>query len=305
MKKYFFVLFLFFTLFHNIYGILGTAGGPAPFLSMGTGARAVALSGAFSSFYDDVSCGYWNPAAISFLNNIGLSTMISFLTLDRSYNYFAGVFPTQYGVIGFSLINFSIGNIEGRTEDTEEFYLFSDTENAYIASYGYKIFKWIAIGGNIKIIDIKLAGYGANGFSFDASIFLAPFENFSFSVVFRDFFNGLYWTTGTKERILFTMRLGIMTQVFNKMLKVALEGEQIESHDAIIKTGVEAEFFKKIFLRGGCSYAFYSQEFDWTAGAGLKINIYNILTQIDYALLKEEFITSFDINHKISLSIYF
>jgi hypothetical protein len=272
---------------------------------MGTGARAVSMSGAFSSFYDDVSCSYWNPAAISFLNNIGLSTMISFLTLDRSYNYIGGVFPLQYVTIGFSFINFSIGNIEGRTGDTEEFYLFSDTENAYIASCGYEIFKWIAVGGNIKIIDIKLAGYGANGFSFDGGIFIKPFENISFGVVFRDFFNGLYWTTGTKERILFTMRIGMMAELFEKILKVSIEGEQIEAHDAIIKSGAEIAFFKILFLRGGCSYGFYSQEFDWTAGAGLKINIYNILTQIDYALLKEEFFTSFDINHKISLSVYF
>ncbi len=305
MKKYFLVLFLFFSLFYSIYGILGTAGGPAPFLSMGTGARAVAMSGAFSSFYDDVSCAYWNPASISLLNNIGLSTMISFLTLDRSYNYIGGVFPLQYGTIGFSFINFSIGNIEGRTEDTEEFYLFSDTENAYIASYGYRIFKWISIGANLKIIDIKLAGYGANGFSFDAGILLLPFENFSFAVTFRDFFNGLYWTTGTKERILFTMRIGVMAKFFEKILNISIEGEQIEGHDAIIKSGVEIQFFKIIFLRGGCSYGFYSQEFDWTAGAGLKMNIYDILTQIDYAMLKEEFFTSFDINHKISLSVYF
>ncbi len=305
MKKTFFIIILFLLFFYNIYGILGTAGGPAPFLSMGTGARAVSLSGAFSSFYDDVTCSYWNPAAISFLNNIGLSTMISFLTLDRSYNYIGSVFPTQYGTVGFGFINFSIGNIEGRTEDTEEFYLFSDTENAYIASYGYKVFKWISFGVNLKIVDIKLAGYGANGFSFDAGIFIMPFENFSFSVVFRDFLNGLYWTTGTKERILFTMRIGAMAELMDKMLKISLEGEQIEGHDAIVKSGAEMGFFKMFFLRTGVSYGFYSQEFDWTAGAGIKVNIYNILTQIDYALLKEEFITSFDINHKISLSIYF
>jgi len=290
---------------HSVYGILGTAGGPAPFLSMGTGARAVSMSGAFSSFYDDVSCSYWNPAAISFLNNIGLSTMISFLILDRSYNYIGGVFPFQYGVIGFGFINFSIGNIEGRTEDTEEFYIFSDTENAYIVSYGYKVFKWISIGINLKLIDIKLAGYGANGFSLDTGILLMPVENYSFAVIFRDFFNGLYWTTGTKERILFTMRIGAMAELLEKSLRISIEGEQIESHDAIIKAGVELQFFKMFFLRSGCSYGFYSQEFDWTLGAGMKINIYNVLTQIDYAMLKEEFFTSFDINHKISLSVYF
>ncbi|MCX8092851.1 MAG: hypothetical protein N3E50_01635 [Candidatus Goldbacteria bacterium] len=305
MKRFFFVFVLFIFLFTYSYGILGTAGGPAPFLSMGTGARAVSLSGAFSSFYDDVTCSYWNPAAISFINNIGLSTMISFLTLDRSYNYIGAVFPTQFGTVGFGFINFSIGNIEGRTGDTEEFYLFSDTENAYIASYGYKIFKWISLGGNIKLIDIKLAGYGANGFSFDAGIFLMPFENFSAGIVFRDFFNGLYWSTGTKERILFTMRIGVMVELLQKMIKLSLEGEQIEAHDAIIKSGIEMVFFKMLFLRCGCSYGFYSQEFDWTLGTGIKINIYNILTHIDYAMLKEEFFTSFDINHKISLSVYF
>lgn len=305
MSKKIYILILFFFILNNIYGILGTAGGPAPFLSMGAGSRAVAMSGAFSSFYDDVSCSYWNPAAISFINNIGISTMISFLTHDRSYNYIGSIFPIQYGTIGFSFINFSIDDIEGRTEDTEEFYLFSDTENAYIATYGCKIFKWISIGGNLKIIDIKLAGYGANGFSFEAGILIIPFENFSFGVVFRDFFNGLYWTTGTKERILFKMRIGAMIEFFNKMLKFSIEAEQIESYDGIIKTGIEIEFLRILFLRGGCSYGFYSQEFDWTLGAGMKFPIYNVLTQIDYAMLKEEFFTSFDINHKISLSVYF
>ncbi|HPD19469.1 MAG TPA: hypothetical protein PLF61_07380, partial [Candidatus Goldiibacteriota bacterium] len=249
--------------------------------------------------------GYWNPAATALINKMGLSTMISFLTLDRKYNYIGGVFPTQYGTFGLCFINFSIGNIEGRTGDTEDFYTFSDAENAYIASYGYEIFRNASIGGNLKIIDIKLAGYGANGFSFDAGVFFKPFDNFSFAVVFRDFFNELHWTTGTDERILFTMRIGAMAEFFEKSLRISIEGEEIESQDGIIKSGVEAGFFKMLFLRAGCSYGFYSGEFDWTAGAGMKIKIYNVLTQIDYAMLKEEFYTSMDINHKLSLSVYF
>ena len=56
MKKNLLIAIFIFILTIPAMAILGTAGGAAPFLRSGAGARALSLSGAFTAYYDDAVC---------------------------------------------------------------------------------------------------------------------------------------------------------------------------------------------------------------------------------------------------------
>ena len=87
-KKWLVVITVVLFLASISFAATGDAGDAAAFLRTGVGARALALSGAFTAYYDDSTCAYWNPAATAYLKDISVSTMFSLLTAQRDYNYF-------------------------------------------------------------------------------------------------------------------------------------------------------------------------------------------------------------------------
>jgi hypothetical protein len=304
MKRILLVLLTVF-IAAEVYAVRGTAGGPAPFLKMGAGARAVALSGAFAAYYDDTSCPYWNPASIGGMKKTSIGTMLSLMTEDRAYNYADFIFPAEFGVFSLSILNFSIGNIEGRSGDTPEYYTFSNSDYAYGLTFAKQLISAVSVGGTGKVIYRSLDKYNALGFSFDAGIHLKINEIFSAGVVFQDFLNNLTWNTNRVEHILFAMKLACLAELLDRQLKISAEGEQLESSELTARAGAELGLMKIIFLRAGCSYGFLSYSFDFTAGGGLKYGIGGVLFQADYAIVREAFFNTADLNHKFSLSAYF
>src|ERR1035437_4075703 len=207
MKKTLLAILLILASFVPVFAIFGTAGGAAPFLRTGAGARALSLSGAFTAYYDDATCPYWNPASIGLFKQASVSSMFSWLTQERSYSFFNAAFPSEYGSFALNLINFSVGQIEGRLTDTSNFYTFTDSESAYFMTYGRQIFKNICVGLNLKYIRESLDTYGANGLSADLGA-LIKFNDFvSFGLVFQDLAGNLLWTTGLNEKIPLLMRM--------------------------------------------------------------------------------------------------
>ena len=277
-------------------------------LKMGAGARAEALSEAFTAYYDDATVAYWNPAAMVFLDRICVSSMLSFLVADFRYNFFNAVFPTDYGTFGAALQNLSSGSIEGRTGETDDFFSFEYNDLAIMVNYGYEIVKGFAAGANLKIINTGTIGEGANGISLDISTFIKPTDFLSIGVVMRDFFGFVWWTTGTREKIQNSMTIGAMLNLFDKTLRVSFDAENIESEGVTGKTGLEYEFFKILFLRGGVSYRFLKYDFNYTLGGGVKYDFGGITVQFDYAYFTYVFSgpqVAVDTNHKMSLALYF
>ena len=113
------------------------------------------------------------------------------------------------------------------------------------------------------------------------------------------------WET---QIISFVMTIGIRTSLFDEILKILLEGEQVEYEEVSLKIGAEGLFVDIFFLSAGCSYGFTSYDFDYTVGAGMKYTIEGITGQIDYAFLTNEFSGPqyiVEMKHKVSVSVYF
>lgn len=90
----------------------------AAFLSLGVGARALALAGAYTATAADLSATYWNVAG---LGDVGTAT--GFASHERLYgnsgltnSFVAGALPAFGGVLGLSFTAFSSGDIDRTTE---------------------------------------------------------------------------------------------------------------------------------------------------------------------------------------------
>ncbi len=89
----------------------------AKFLSIGIGARANAMGGAFTAVANDASAMYWNPAGIAPLQKYEALFTYTKLFADINLNYFGAVIPVgELGVIGFNVTAVNIGEMDVTTE---------------------------------------------------------------------------------------------------------------------------------------------------------------------------------------------
>lgn len=151
------------------------------FLSLGLGARGLAMSNTMCALTDDVTSAYWNPA--------GLTRM------DKRYQvalmhaeYFAGIAKYDYGGIGykidtnqsvaFTYIRFGVDNIMNTTQliddqgnvDYDRITYFSAADNAFLLSYAYAFpqVPGLSLGANAKIVHRKIGKFARSwGFGLD------------------------------------------------------------------------------------------------------------------------------------------
>jgi hypothetical protein len=151
------------------------------FLSLGIGARGLAMSNTMVSLSDDVTAAYWNPA--------GLGRMQRPYQLAAMHaEYFAGIAKYDYigaaykidnkQAVAFSWIRFGVDNIMNTTElidkqgnfDYNKITYFSAADNAFLLSYAYNFekAKGLSLGANAKIIRRTIGKFGgAYGFGLD------------------------------------------------------------------------------------------------------------------------------------------
>jgi len=151
------------------------------FLSLGIGARGLAMANTMCAITDDVTAAYWNPA--------GLSRMDKKYQLSLMHaEYFAGVAKYDYAGIGYkiddrsnvalSYIRFGVDNIMNTTElidaqgnvDYDRISYFSASDNALLLSYAYNFEKvpGLALGANAKVIYRNIGKFAhAWGFGLD------------------------------------------------------------------------------------------------------------------------------------------
>src|SRR5512140_203788 len=131
----------------------------APFLSIGQGARATAMGGAFVAIADDQSSLYWNPAGLADLEGSGAIFDHTKWLADISYNFIgATVSMGSYGTIGLSMTASSIGEMKVTTIDepngTGE--MFGVCDAAISLAYALRLTDDFSIGFNPKYFYQKI-----------------------------------------------------------------------------------------------------------------------------------------------------
>ncbi len=182
------------------------------FLSIGIGARALAMSNATVATANDAYATYWNPAGLTLINNdleLGLMHAEYFAGIAK-YDFAGAVYKIDdLSSAGFSIIRFGVDDIPNTLElidndgniRYDRIKSFSVSDYAFLFSYSKKSkIQGLRYGGNMKIIRRKAGEFaGAWGFGFDASA-QYDYNKWQFGILARDVtstFNA--WNFNTDE----------------------------------------------------------------------------------------------------------
>jgi hypothetical protein len=201
------------------------------FLSIGVGARGLAMARTQVASVDDVTAGYWNPAGL-----LNIEDPYQFSLMHSEY--FAGIAKYDYAAfatpvdslshIGISVIRFAVDDIP----DTRFLYdangainynnirFFTAADYALLFSYARKIpkLKGLQLGANFKIVHRKVGDFAnAWGFGLDLGGQLR-LNNWQFGIMVRDItgtFNA--WNHNTE------LLIDVFTQTGNEIPENSVE----------------------------------------------------------------------------------
>jgi len=328
-KKICFISFILICLVNPTICFAGKYAGD--FLSIGAGARALALGGAAIALTDDATVTYWNPASLITVNKRSLALMHAerFSSLEK-YNFASFVSEVKpLGHFGISWIRLGIDDIpiyealsgtpedrfgnpdiqpspKGRGEYEEPIGYLQDVENAIFLSYSRLTsetpiaFGSVPItmswGANLKYIFTSLGEAHSRGVSFDlAALFSANFKSGRLiigTVVQNAFGAELKWNSEHEDVIPANLRLGFAYTPAEGIFSNFTLVYAIDTlYELANRIGLEYNLMDFLSLRAGI------HQRDYTMGAGLKVKNY----ALDYAFTNEDLANS----HQVSMNISF
>ena len=308
-----------------------------PFLTIGIGARANAMGGAFTSVANDVTALFWNPAGIASFDRNQLALIHSEWIADLKHDFIGLAVPLgAIGSIGFSLNALTMDDILVRTpvfpEGTGE--MAESYDMAIGVSYARKLTDKLSLGASAKYIRSVLWHMSAQTMAVDLGVvfhnlfgFLqlgASISNMGGKIKYSGRDNFVYHDirpseNGNNERIdaelqtgeynlPVTFRAGLST-VINREgdmpLLIAVDLTEPSDNVRCMNVGGEWAFYDMVFLRAGYASLFeIDSERGFTVGGGLVFNIpsTDIPLYLDYSY---EDLGILDNSQKFSLSLEF
>jgi hypothetical protein len=305
------------------------------FLTIGVGARALGMSGAQTAVANDVTAGYWNPAALVAMTD---QTQVALMHSE----YFAGIAKYDYGAfarkiddrsaMAVSVVRFGIDDIADTSElidangniNYDRVTKFAAADLGVLLSYSRKLKKeGLSVGANAKVINRRIGDFArAWGFGLDAGIRYEK-NKWRFGAMARDItttFNAWSFNLTDSQRAAFTATGNVIPENSSEITRPSLNiggarefelGSKFSiltsidlqtTFDGMRNTlirdknwsmspvfGLEANYKKLIFLRGGVGNFQSTVNFEQTArevsfqpnlGVGIKLGP----VLIDYAL---------------------
>lgn len=170
---------------------LGGSGASVSFLTMGGGARPIAMGCAYTALADGPDALFWNPAGIANMDRIAgtFGQAILFAGMLEE-NLALGVPLSELDALGFQVLAHLSGPIEITTYDDQD-----GTGNYYMAnnyavgiSYGRKMTEKFSAGVTLKAIDLTLHRVAAWGFAVDVgATYNVGIRNFRLGFVVQHF----------------------------------------------------------------------------------------------------------------------
>ena len=204
------------------------------FMAIGVGGRALSMGGAYVAVANDVTAGYYNPAALSRINYPQITLMH-----DERYgnlvNYNYGAVAIPYGSdmsFGLSIMRLGIDGIpdtrnalvDASNDDKRVIYdimnpnaridpakvtEFSNQDWAFYLTFAKKVDENFSYGANFKIIRRDIAEFGATGIGFDVGALYSPYKDLFIGANVQDITTTLVaWSTGRNELITPTAKIG-------------------------------------------------------------------------------------------------
>ena len=189
----------------------------ADFLTLGVGARALAMGGAGTAVSDNAYAPYWNAAGLGGLQRYEISFMHSTLNGEDAYDFVSYIHPLkERGALGISWLRVGVDDIPitslpvvsrpvGPSNRPEVVGSFNSTDNAFLLSQGWRLPAvrgiHLRLGGTLKLL--YMSGYrttNAIGGGADVGFIAMTAPERSYQLLFglqaSDIFTTrLYWNT--------------------------------------------------------------------------------------------------------------
>jgi len=277
-----------------IYGsvLAGDAGRETPF-SIGVDARALGMGGGFTSFANDASAIYYNPAGLSRLQIQEFSLMHMTLLENTIYDYAGWAYPDmKLGGVGLGFMRIGTDDIIKRSNFVEEG-KFDYSYTQFLLSYGRELNGGFSLGLSFKVVNQSLDNLSAYGLGVDFGMMVQMHKYLTSGIIIRDMVPPEIKLKNLTEITPVTVAGGVALTNFplvrNTDLTASFELEKIENRSTKVHTGMELLIEKMFALRVG-----YDRD-NMALGTGLKFH----RLKIDYAYKILDYI---DNSHRISLS---
>lgn len=161
------------------------------FLKIATDARGVALGNLMTSMTEGADSLRWNPAGLARTPNKEVAgTHVQYYQGVQIENV-AYAHPMGDGGLGVNLFYLSAGELDGRDAFQAKTGDFTFYDLVGGIGYGHQIYTHsegmdIAVGGQVKIVQEKIADVSYQNPAFDIGLLATPFEHLSAGVVVRN-----------------------------------------------------------------------------------------------------------------------
>ena len=289
------------------------------FLSLGVGARALGMGGAFVGVADDVTACFWNPSGLGQLNRKQLSfmhaeTFGSLLNQD----FLAFAYPMKQeahsSAFAFSLQRLGGGGVKITDlekkgldiSDTNRVILLREESHADYAlflSYAHPMHPQFFWGANLKLIYRDVVTTSAFGMGADLSFLAKPFSFLSIGANLMDLSSSfLFYDNGTTETINPTTKLGLSIHhrikdfglIFATDGDVRYEGRKSSAQFWMGKISADMHYGAEVSYQGKLAGRVGLDQGNFTAGAGFWISRFGV----DVAFLSHE---ELDNTYRVSL----
>ncbi len=292
MKKIFLLIFTLssFTYAQNI-------GSGLSFLKLGVGAKSIAMGEAYTGISHDASSLYYNPAAISFIQQSEISLMHKEWISGTSVEYIGAISHTENFSFGFSVNSTNISDIEIRTQPGPLTGTFGSHNLAISGAVSVPISSSFSFGITGKFLLEKIYVDDANGYAFDFGGFYQLNKNFSFGAAIANI--GTMNSLRSEKTILpTTLRFGasyndVITDNINFLVSTDIL-KILEDKSAHFHFGSEFLYDNLLAARFGYQVGYEAKKF--STGIGI---LYSFL-RFDYAYVP--FTSTLGNTHTFSLT---
>jgi hypothetical protein len=329
IKKGFIIIYLlfFYFLLLSSSSVSAASKFAGEFLTLGVGARPLAMGGSYAAVADDSTAAYWNPAGLGRLNHSEASFMHSSLFGLDSFDFFNYVQPLGNNVFGFSWLRVGVDDIYHTTvegsSDVSPFNRpeikerFSNVDNAFFLSHGRNLglaskrnkqLGEFLVGANLKFIYTASYKRNALGLGGDCGILWERqfsdqnnANRFAVGITAQDFFRTkLFWNTppelpnqpSNADVIMTNIKIGVSylqnIDAFKSRILLSVDTDSRYSFE--MHYGFEYLFMDLLALRLGLQEKKGMETFrDITAGAGLWLAFAKgSAFAVDYAFVNSE-----------------